>query len=89
MSEMHLDAVSVSFYKVAGPQRVAMLVINKKLKSVVCKHVLINTSLMKNEIHSGTLNLAYVTAADRALFTITNNRRAKNRRLLKLKLEFM
>ena len=85
MNQYGVDAASISLYKIGSVSKIAALVVHKDLKTIICKHSLINTVHIQHEQHSGTLNLGYVTASLRALKIITLNRKNKNHRLIALK----
>lgn len=69
-----MHACSISFYKIQGAQKLGALVIQKKLRSVVCKNPIMNSSLLDMGVSGGTLCYASVAASARAIKVATLNR---------------
>ena len=77
-----LDMVSLSYYKVFGPNRIGALVVGRKALQMVLKHPLINSSLLQSDsTHGGTQSMSLVAAALNSIKIVSINRANKNARL--------
>lgn len=78
--------VSISFYKIFGPNRIGALVTRQTALDIIRAHPLINTSLLdSDQTHGGTQSMALVASALNSLKVVSINRANKNRRLANLR----
>lgn len=79
-----IDALSVSYHKLYGPQSIGMLIVNDETMKKLKKYPLINGE-QNSGIRGGTMNTAGIAASIKALEFIQQNREQKNFELLKMK----
>jgi cysteine sulfinate desulfinase/cysteine desulfurase-like protein len=85
--EARLDMVTVSFYKIFGPNRIGALATRQGALDIIKAHPLINTSLLDTDsTHGGTQSMALVAAALNSLKVVSINRPNKNKRLASMRI---
>ncbi len=78
--------ISISYYKIFGPNKLGALVVNKKAIDIIMNHPLLNSSLLESDsTHGGTQSISLSASALNSLQVANINRENKNKRLLKLR----
>lgn len=85
----NLDAISVSFHKLYGPQGVGCVVLSNKLAQVVYESGMGIAGSQWNGLRGGTVNTPGIAASLEAMKQTFHKRTAKNNHLIKLKETFI
>jgi cysteine desulfurase len=84
MNEWRIDALSVSYHKIYGPQGIGLLIVNNSLLSKIQMYPLIAGS-QNYGARGGTINIAGISGGHAALLNVIDQREKKNNRLFEMK----